>query len=720
MFPYRIGVGHDTHRLEPGGSLRIGGVDIPFDHHLVGHSDADVLLHAVTDALLGGAGLGDIGDHFPNTDEKNRGRDSGEMLQIAAGHVRAAGFEIANIDCIVFAQKPKLGPHKRQIAERIAALLGLSPEQIGVKGKTGEHVGPVGRQEAMMAEAVVLLVNTKLDFTSPLQLASCNHTKSSSVKTVDMELKVNPNLDRIPKSIRVYSTLSKEKVPLETVHPGKVGIYLCGPTVYKEAHIGHMVGPVIFDTIARYLSYSGFQTTFVVNITDVDDKLIGESNKRGIPMSQVATQMTADYCANLLEVGVDQITHMPRATEHMIEIIQFIETLIEKDFAYAVDGDVFFDVMKDREYGKLTNRRPDEQEGGGGIAAARKRSPGDFALWKSAKPGEPSWPSPWGHGRPGWHIECSAMSKRILGETFDIHGGGLDLTFPHHENEIAQSECCHGKPMAKYWLHNGLMRASSAAGKVGGKSDRDGGTAGEEQATVDTKISRSKGAGGLRDFLAKHGGERVRFFLLRTHYRSTIVFSDEAVNEAGAALEKFYTLFDRYKRITGIPFYLQPENETRVQFQHRWEGAYPSTVTGVLKEVSDLRESFLSKMDDDFNTGGASSDLFVLLNLLNRFIDENKLEEGKADPQKVADFQRAMETLRELGGILGLFLKPRRQAGGAGYYEVLDKVVNLLIRMRADARVNKDFALADRIRNELTAAGVTLEDRKDGTAWRAG
>ena len=272
--------------------------------------------------------------------------------------------------------------------------------------------------------------------------------------------------------IRVYNTLTGQKEPFETVEPGKVGIYLCGPTVYKEAHIGHMVGPIIFDCIKRYLTYCGYDVNWVVNITDVDDKLIAESQRRGVSMAQVATEMTMDYCANLLAMGVDQITQMPRATENMQEIIQFIEKLIDKDFAYDVEGDVFFDVAKDSEYGKLSNRRADDQQGEGGGAAAKKRSAADFALWKSAKVGEPSWDSPWGKGRPGWHIECSAMSRRILGETFDIHGGGLDLVFPHHENEVAQSECCHGKPMAKYWLHNGLMRAA-AAGKLGGRSDRE-------------------------------------------------------------------------------------------------------------------------------------------------------------------------------------------------------------------------------------------------------
>lgn len=526
-------------------------------------------------------------------------------------------------------------------------------------------------------------------------------------------------------TIRVYNTLSKSKQVFEPVTPGKVGIYLCGPTVYKEAHIGHMVGPVIFDTIKRYLTYNGYEVTWVVNLTDVDDKLIAQSRERGIPMSQVATEMTMDYCANLLALGVDQITHMPRATDSIAEIIQFIADLIGKGFAYESGGDVFFDVGRDSQYGKLSNRRADEQQGEGGGAASRKRSPGDFALWKAAKSGEPAWDSPWGPGRPGWHIECSAMSRGILGETFDIHGGGLDLMFPHHENEIAQSECCHGKPMARYWLHNGLLRAGEA-GKVGGRSDRDqpSDTAAESapQEAAAQKLSRSKGAGGLRGLITRQGGERIRFFLLRTHYRSTIVFSEEGIAEAGTALEKFYLFFNRYERITGRSFYLDADSkvETRRLVSRRADGDLSPGDDELLSEARALRESFLTKMDDDFNSGAAVSDLFQLLGALNRFADQKKLESA-ADrkPDDLESFARAAETLRELSAILGLFLK--RPAATAGGNDVLtDKLARFLIELRAEARRNKDFASADRIRLGLAAIGVTLEDRKDGTDWRAG
>lgn len=516
-------------------------------------------------------------------------------------------------------------------------------------------------------------------------------------------------------SLQIYNTLTRRKEAFQPVTPGKVGIYLCGPTVYKEAHIGHMVGPVIFDTVKRYLTHSGFDVNLVVNITDVDDKLIAQAKDRGIPMSQVATEMTCDYCANLLSLGVDQINTMPRATDNIDEIIKFIGDLIEKDFAYEADGDVFFEVSKDKQYGKLTNRSADEQQGEGGGAAAKKRAPGDFALWKAAKPDEPAWESPWGPGRPGWHIECSAMSRRILGETFDIHGGGLDLTFPHHENEIAQSECCHGKPMAKYWMHNGLMQAA-AAGKLGGRADREAQVESSEQATIDTKISRSKGAGGLRDLIARQGGERLRFFLIKTHYRSTIVFGEEGIEEAGAALEKFYTFFERYERITGKSFY----DGVSSLIRRRADGEIDAGGDELLAEVKRHRDSFLAKMDDDFNTGAAVSDLFGLLSTLNKFADAKKLDEsGARSDADVASFERGTETLRELSAILGIFLKPpAKPAGGGDENTLLDDVMQLLIDLRAEARASKNFALADAIRDRLSELGVTLEDRKGETGWK--
>jgi cysteinyl-tRNA synthetase len=438
-----------------------------------------------------------------------------------------------------------------------------------------------------------------------------------------------------------------------------------------------------------------------------------------------------DYLANLKALGVDQIDQMPRATDYMKEIIAFITELIAGGYAYASGGDVFFDVMKDDDYGKLSNRSVDSQQGEGGEAASRKRSAGDFALWKSAKAGEPAWGSPWGPGRPGWHIECSAMSRGILGKTFDIHGGGLDLVFPHHENEIAQSESCHHQPMVKYWLHNGLMRAGSASGKVGGKSDRAGdatagaagasatadagAAAGDEQATVDTKISRSKGAGGLADLIARQGGDRLRFFLLRTHYRSTIVFSEEEVAEAGAGLDTFHRFFERYTRVTGEQFHELPAVSRRAA------GEFDPGNDELAKEALARRAGFLAKLDDDFNTGGAVSELFDLVRALNKFVDQHQLEEqAAAKADRVASLRRGVATLRELSALLGLFRSAPPKAKAGGDDALVGKLVQLLIELRADARGRKDFATADKIRLAMSAIGVVIEDRKGGTEWRVG
>ncbi len=533
------------------------------------------------------------------------------------------------------------------------------------------------------------------------------------------------NTDSTKPDIRVYNTLSKTKEAFLPLRPPKVGIYLCGPTVYAESHIGHMVGPVIFDTVKRYLRYSGYDVTFVVNITDIDDKLIAKSRERGIPISQIACEMTADYLSNLKELGVNQIDHLPRATDHMPQIIRFIQTLEDKDHAYAVDGDVFFDVAKDPNYGQLSNRNIDDQQGEGGGAAAKKRSPGDFALWKNAKADEIAWDSPWGSGRPGWHIECSAMSHEILGDTFDIHGGGLDLMFPHHENERAQSSCCHGAPMVKYWMHNGLMRAGEK-GKIGGKSDR--AQAAETLSANETlsadeaaagKISRSKGAGGLSDLIRKQTGERIRFFLLRTHYRSTIVYGEDGLQEAGTSLEAFYRFFDRFAEITGQEFYALEPAENRVA------GAFDPGSDSLLIEIHASREKFLAAMDDDFNSGLAISVLFDSLRQLNRHIDQNGLEPGagpqspEAQSQAAKSLIAAATVIRELSSILGLFGKPVSQGGGGDEAdaELMDSVIHLLIDLRKEARERKDYATGDAIRDRLADLGVALLDKKEGTSW---
>jgi cysteinyl-tRNA synthetase len=509
--------------------------------------------------------------------------------------------------------------------------------------------------------------------------------------------------------IRVYNTLNKSKEPFQPVNPGKVGIYLCGPTVYKPSHIGHMVGPVIFDTIKRYLDYCGYDVTLVVNVTDVDDKLIAESQRRGMSMPALAAEMTDDYMRNIEALGVDAIDHFPRCTENIDEIIHFTSTLLEKGFAYQSEGDVYFEVAKDPGYGKLSHRSIEAMQGEGGGMAERKRAGADFALWKSAKPGEPAWDSPWGPGRPGWHIECSAMSRRLLGQTFDIHGGGLDLVFPHHENEIAQSECCHGQPMAKYWLHNGLMQASGEVGKVGGRSTR---PAEGDLATQEVgKISKSKGSSPFSELLRQFAPETIRFFLVSTHYRRPIDYGEERLREVESGMETFYRFFKRYQRIAGESFYALPYPMKRSE-DDRAAGSLP-----LLESALQHRQRFLEAMDDDFNTGGAIGTLFDLIRVLNKFADDEKLEEERQQtPEKLAVLRQATIVFRELAGTLGLFRKPP-QAKLGGDDQLVGQLMRLLIDMRTDARKKKDFAMADRIRTTLTELGIALEDRPGGTEW---
>jgi cysteinyl-tRNA synthetase len=500
-------------------------------------------------------------------------------------------------------------------------------------------------------------------------------------------------------ALRVYNTLTRQKEPFPKQPGEPVNMYVCGPTVYKPSHIGHMVGPVIFDTVKRYLTYLGYPVTWVVNITDVDDKLIKRANELGTTVKDLAEKMTADYVDCLKKLDVAGIDRMPKATEHIDGMIAMIEGLIAKGYAYPAGGDVYFDITKDEDYGKLCNRDPEQLEAGARIEVSdKKRSPGDFALWKGAKPGEPAWESPWGKGRPGWHIECSVMSMKYLGETMDIHGGGLDLQFPHHENELAQSESFTGKPFARVWMHNGLLKMGHAkmAGSVGNVVN-------------------------IADLLQRHHPETVRFLLLATHYRSPIEYSDERLVEVGKALQSFYRYFERYERITGEPFYALP-SEPEASATVPW---------------ADLRSRFLECMADDFNTGGATGVLFELLSALNRHADANKLESG-GDAGAKDEFRRGVRVLRELSAILGLFHAPAASptAGGEMLVEPLrqlvselgaapdddvDGLMQQLIQLRADARKAKNFAVADQIRKRLGELTVTLEDRPGGkTDWRVG
>ncbi len=496
-------------------------------------------------------------------------------------------------------------------------------------------------------------------------------------------------------ALRVYNTLTREKEDFKTVQPGKVGMYLCGPTVYKPSHVGHMVGPVIFDVVKRFLSYVGYQVTFVVNITDVDDKLIVRARELNTTVKELAEKMTADYVESLRKLNVTSIDHMPKATEHVPEMLEMIGRLVEKGQAYPAGGDVYFDIGKDADYGKLCNRDPEQLEAGSRIEVSeKKRNPGDFALWKAAKPGEPQWESPWGPGRPGWHIECSAMSMKILGKTLDVHGGGLDLQFPHHENELAQSESYSGEPFARYWMHNGLLKMGHAkmAGSVGNVVN-------------------------VADLLSQHTPETVRFLLLSTHYRSPIDFGAreerDPLQETRRSLEGFYRFFERYQRITGGDFYKLPAPARHAAFEI---GPTPGVF---LTEVARLRDQFLECMADDFNTGGAVGVLYELLTTLNRHADGSKLEGPEPAAGARADFERGALVLRELGQLLGIFHQPPG-GGEAGKGELVNGLMELLIELRAELRKAKNWELTDRIRQRLGLLGIHLEDRAGGTDWRLG
>ncbi len=503
----------------------------------------------------------------------------------------------------------------------------------------------------------------------------------------------------------VYNTLSRKKEPFEPVTPGRIGIYLCGPTVYKPSHIGHAVGPIIFDAIKRYLVHCGYQVTWVVNITDVDDKLIIEAAKQSTTTMLLAEKVTRDYLAAMATLHVDGIDLMPKASEHIGDIVSIIQRLIAQGAAYRSHGDVYFDVTKDADYGKLSNRRLDDQEGQRDLQSGEKRNPGDFALWKAAKPEEPEevkFESPWGKGRPGWHIECSAMAMRYLGETFDIHGGGLDLVFPHHENEVAQSESATGKPFAKYWLHNGLTRFNT---KKVAKSDADP----EMQAAL-VKMT-------LHNLLAAYPGELIRFFVLSTHYRRPIEYSEAEIESKRKGLDTFYRLFERVERLCGqSPYAVVPD--PRVDKRPGAPGACADIQSRILAAANEQHAAAFSQaMDDDFNTAGAIAALFELATAINRFIEEEKLESERR-ASACADALGATAQLIGLARLIGLFLDPpaKRTASDDG---VAEKAMNVLLEVRRHLRKKKDFESADLIRNLLAERKITLEDRPDGTVWRA-
>ncbi len=518
--------------------------------------------------------------------------------------------------------------------------------------------------------------------------------------------------------LQVYSTLTRKKEPFPKEVGETVSMYVCGPTVYKPAHIGHMVGPVVFDTVKRYLTYLGYKVAWVVNITDVDDKLIQRAKELGTSVHDLAERMTADYFDCLKKLNVTGIDHFPKATEHISGMVAMIEALIAKGHAYPAGGDVYFDVARDAGYGKLCNRNPDDLETGTRIeASGKKRNPGDFALWKAAKPDEPAevqFASPWGRGRPGWHIECSAMSLALLGETLDIHGGGLDLTFPHHENELAQSECCNSAPFAKLWMHNGLLKLRNKDGK----EDKMAGSLGNVL--------------NVAEALKHMPGGALRFFLLQTHYRSPIDlgiwdWNDKAkpipdgLVSAKVAFETFQRFAERVQRVTGTPFADHPGLYT----------AEAGNATVELKFAGVMRR-FERFMNDDFNTGGAVGLLFEFVTSLNKLADDARLEvPGQATPTALEEFSEGVGLVRDITGILGLDLAaPKAELEGGN--ELIAGLMQLLLDLRANLRTEakgaaKDnplkkalFDQTDLIRKRLAELNVTLEDRPAGTTWRVG
>lgn len=529
--------------------------------------------------------------------------------------------------------------------------------------------------------------------------------------------------------LQVYSTLTRKKEPFHKKPGDTVTMYVCGPTVYKPSHIGHMVGPVIFDTVKRYLTYLGYKVKWVVNITDVDDKLIKRAGELNTTVPALAEKMTADYieCLNRLNVKVNDpnglgIDEMPKATQHIDGMKAMITRLIDKGYAYAAAGDVYFDVSKDADYGKLCNRDPEQLEAGARIEVSdRKRNPGDFALWKGAKTGEPAetiWDAPWGKGRPGWHIECSVMSQALLGETLDIHGGGLDLQFPHHENELAQSESDTDKPFARVWMHNGLLKMGTAkmAGSVGNVVN-------------------------IADLLQRHSPETVRFLLLSTHYRSPIEYSEERLDEISRAIQTFYRFFERYERITGSSYFTlhpTPPNSERLQDIRRLRNTYvhghgdapkPEPFEGM---TALLYTKAVEALEDDFNTAGAVGTLFEMLSVLNRYCDEQQLESPGVQSTSKERLTAGVLILREISNILGLFWAPSEAKKLGGDDALVTGLMQLLIDLRSNIRAvakeaAKDnplkkplFDQTDLIRKRLADLGVTLEDRPTGTTWRVG
>ena len=462
--------------------------------------------------------------------------------------------------------------------------------------------------------------------------------------------------------MKVYNTLTRKKEELVPITPGEIKMYACGPTVYNYIHIGNARPLCIFDILRRYLEYRGYNVKFVQNFTDIDDKIIRRANEEHVDFSEISERYIKEFWTDADGLNVRHATINPKATENIDAIIQIISTLIEKGYAYEAQGDVYFSTEKFKDYGKLSHQPLEDLEAGARIMVGEvKREPMDFAVWKAAKPGEPAWDSPWGKGRPGWHIECSAMNWRYLGDTIDIHCGGQDLIFPHHENEIAQSECFTGKPFAHYWMHNGYINVDNV------------------------KMSKSLGNFfTVRDVAEKYGYEPIRYLLISAQYRSPINYSTDIIEQCIAALNRLYTCRD------SLDFELKNASDA----EHDGDRA-------IIDGFDKYREQFISAMDDDLNTADAIASIFELV----RDINTNVV--GKTPSKALVEGAIAM--FDELTGVLGLVYNRKT--------ETLDSDVEALIEARTNARKEKNWAEADRIRDQLKEMGIVLEDTAQGVKW---
>ena len=525
--------------------------------------------------------------------------------------------------------------------------------------------------------------------------------------------------------LKIFNTLTGGKDPFEPLVPGQVRMYVCGVTVYDDVHLGHARSAIVFDVIRRYLEYRGFNVTFVKNFTDVDDKIINRARELSLPWQAVTARYIDAYYRDMGRLGVCPATVEPKATEHMEEIIRLIRTLVEKGVAYLVNGDIYFEVQKYPAYGRLSKRKLDELQAGARVEVdERKHNPMDFALWKSSKPGEPAWQSPWGPGRPGWHIECSAMSMKHLGDTFDIHGGGQDLIFPHHENEIAQSCSATGKEFARYWVHNGFVQINQE------------------------KMSKSLGNFfTIREIFEKFPSsepvtaEVIRYFLLSSHYRSPMDFSDQALKEAKRTLDGFYDLFLRLEESPrsegGWDFTLTFEKRDKsddlnksdfAESLKRAENITAEEYVGRAIAQKHFYTLFRGVMDDDFDTPSAMALFQVLRHVVNQLLSEKDLSRMSRDEIRNA--------FLSLGQVLGLFQVPVKdwvfgrklhkvnleaelKPKGELAYIQMNPAIDQLVEERNEARRRKDFAKADAIRKKLEEQGIILEDRPDGTTrWK--